>query len=66
MGTWFFKRNLLVHLEIFIRNMTFDIENILCFQCEIVFISLINTKSDILTPGFAIRENTTFGVPSVK
>ena len=32
----------------------------------VVFFSLMNTKSDILTRDFATRENIAFGVHSVK
>ena len=43
------------------RNRKFDF-----FRCKIDFISLMNTKSGIFTRGFATRENTAFGVHSMK
>ena len=43
------------------RNRKFDF-----FSVISIFISLMNTKSGIFTRGSATRENTTFGVHSVK
>ena len=43
------------------RNRKFDF-----FSVRSIFISLMNTKGNIFTRGSATRENTTFGVNSVK
>ena len=43
-----------------------EIKNIDFFSVRSFLISLMNTKSGIFTRDFAIRENTAFGVYSVK
>ena len=43
-----------------------ETENLIFSGVRLIFISLMNTKSGIFTRGFATRENTAFGVHSVK
>ena len=57
---WRIGINLIVAILKHKRNKKFD------FQYKINFFSLMNTKSNVFTRGSATRENTTFGVHSVK
>ena len=57
---WRIGINLIVAILKHKRNRKFD------FQYKINFFSLMNTKSNVFTRGSATRENTTFGVHSVK
>ena len=43
-----------------------ETENLIFSGVRLIFISLMNTKRGIFTLGFATRENTAFGVHSVK
>ena len=53
--------NLIIAILKHKRNRKFDF-----FSVRSIFISLMNTKSNIFTRGSATRENTTFVVHSVK
>ena len=50
---------------IFLHFSIKETENLI-FSVKLIFISLMNTISGIFTRGFATRENTAFGVHSVK
>ena len=43
-----------------------ETENLIFSGVRLIFISLMCTKSGIFTRGFATRENTAFGVHSMK
>ena len=58
---WRTGTNLIFAILKYKRNRKFDF-----FSVRSIFISPINTKSGIFTRGSATRENTTFGVHSVK
>ena len=58
---WRIGINLIFEILKYKRNRKFDF-----FSVRSIFISLMNTKSNIFTRGSATRENTTFGVHSVK
>ena len=58
---WCIKLNLIIVILKHKRNRKLDF-----FSVRSIFISLMNTKSNIFTRGSATRENTTFGVHSVK
>ena len=53
--------NLIIAILKHKRNRKFDFVSV-----RSIFISLMNTKSNIFTRGSATRENTNFGVHSVK
>ena len=50
----------------FLYSSIKETENLIFSGVRLIFISLMNTKSGIFTRGFATRENTAFGVHSVK
>ena len=58
---WRIGKNLIIAILKHRRNRKFDF-----FSVRSIFISLMNIKSNIFTRGSATRENTTFGVHSVK
>ena len=58
---WQIGINLIIAILKHKRNRKFDF-----FSVRSIVISLMNTKSNIFTRGSATRENTTFGVHSVK
>ena len=58
---WRIRMNLILAILKHKRKRKFDF-----FSVRSIFISLMNTKSNIFTRGSATRENTTFGVHSVK
>ena len=58
---WRVGINLIIEILKHKRNRKFDF-----FSVRSIFISLMNTKSNIFTCGSATRENTNFGVHSVK
>ena len=58
---WSIGINLIIAILKHKRNRKFDF-----FSVRSIFISLMNTKSNIFTRGSATRENTTVGVHSVK
>ena len=58
---WCIGINLIIAILKHKRNRKFDFVSV-----RSIFISLMNTKSNIFTRGSATRENTAFGVHSVK
>ena len=50
----------------FLYSSIKETENLIFSGVRLILNSLMNTKSGIFTRGFATRENTAFGVHSVK